>query len=72
MKRSGGILHFYRISEKPNPIEKIIEDLKIKLNDFNWVIAEIENSKIVKSYSPKSELVVIDLDIKPLNSYLGC
>jgi len=68
MKKTGGILHFYQISEKPGPIEKTIEDLKIKLNDFNWVIVEIDNSKIVKSYSPKSELIVIDLGIKPLNS----
>ncbi len=68
MKKSGGILHFYQISEKPNPIEKTIKDLDKKLNDYNWVIAEIENSKIVKSYSPKAELVGIDLGIKPLNS----
>ena len=64
MKRSGGILHFYQISEKPNPIEKTIEELNKKLKEFNWVITEIENYKIVKSYSPKAELVVIDLGIK--------
>ncbi|MHA2181317.1 MAG: class I SAM-dependent methyltransferase [Promethearchaeota archaeon] len=68
MKRSGGILHFYQVSEKPNPIEKTIEELNKKLKDFNWVITEIENSKIVKSYSPKAELVVIDLGIKSLGS----
>ena len=68
MKRSGGILHFYQISEKPTPIEKTIEDLNNKLKDFNWVITEIVNSKIVKSYSPKAELVVIDLIIKSLSS----
>jgi tRNA (guanine37-N1)-methyltransferase len=67
MKKSGGFLHFYQFSEKPNPIEKTIEDLKIKLNDFNWVIDIINNSKIVKSYSPKAELVVIDLSIKSSN-----
>ena len=68
MKKSGGILDFYKFSEKPNPIEKTIEDLNKKLNEFNWVIVEIENSKIVKSYSPKTELVVIGLAIKSLNS----
>ena len=68
MKKSGGVLHFYQISEKPNPIEKAIRDLNKKLKDLNWVITEIENSKIVKSFSPKAELIVIDLSIKPLNS----
>jgi len=68
MKKSGGILHFYQFSERPNPIEKSIENLKRKLSDFNWVIVKISNSKIVKSYSPKAELIVIDLSIKSLNS----
>jgi tRNA (guanine37-N1)-methyltransferase len=68
MKKSGGILHFYQFSERPNPIEKTIARLNKKLNNFNWVITEIEKSKIVKSYSPKAELVVIDLGIKPLDS----
>jgi len=68
MKKSGGFLHFYQISEKPNPIEKSLEDLKKKLNNFNWVIVEISLSKIVKSYSPKAELIVIDLKVKHLQS----
>ncbi|GAG53974.1 unnamed protein product, partial [marine sediment metagenome] len=68
MKKSGGILHFYQTSEKPNPIEKTIEELKKKLNDFNWVIVRTINSKIVKSFSPKSELVVIDLNLKSSTS----
>ena len=68
MKKSGAFLHFYQISEKPNPIEKSIEVLKKKLNDFNWVIVKISFSKIVKSYSPKAELVVIDLIVKHLQS----
>ena len=68
MKKSGSFLHFYQISEKPNPIEKSIEDLKKKLNNFNWVIVEIGLSKIVKSYSPKAELIVIDLSVKHIES----
>jgi len=68
MKKSGGILHFYQISEKPNPIEKTIKDLKKKLIEFNWVIDKIFNSKIVKSYSPKADLVVVDLKIKYIGS----
>jgi len=68
MKKSGGILHFYQISKKPNPIEKTIKDLKKELMEFNWVIDKIINSKIVKSYSPKADLVVVDLKIKYLGS----
>ena len=67
MKKSGGILHFYSFSEKPNSIGKTIEVLKETLNNFNWVIYEIFSSKIVKSYSPKSELIIVDLKMKYLN-----
>lgn len=68
MKKSGGILHFYYFSEKPNPIEKTLENLKIKLLEFKWTINKILQSKIVKSYSPKEELVVVDVFLKFLNS----
>lgn len=67
MKQSGGILHFYQFSEKPNPIERTIELLNKKLNEFNWLIEEIITSKIIKSYSPKAELVGLDLYIKSAN-----
>ncbi len=67
MKKSGGILHFYQFSEKPNPIERTIELLNKKLNDFNWLIEKIITSKIVKSYSPKAELVGLDLYIRSVN-----
>ena len=68
MKKSGGILHFYCFSKKPNPIEKAKELLKINLENLNWNIEKILNSKVVKSYSPKEDLVVLDLCIKHLNS----
>ncbi|MFX0000714.1 MAG: class I SAM-dependent methyltransferase family protein [Candidatus Hermodarchaeota archaeon] len=64
MKKSGGILHFYQFSEKPNPIEKTFKNLEVELTHFNWEIESIIDSKIVKHYSPKSELVVVDLKIK--------
>ena len=67
MKKSGGILHFYQFSEKPKPIERTIELLNKKLNDFNWFIEKIITSKIVKSYSPKAELVELDLYIRSVN-----
>lgn len=68
LKKSGGILHFYQFSEKPNAIDITIRTLKKKLNEFNWAIDKIIDSKIVKSYSPKAELVVVDLYIKYFNS----
>ncbi len=68
MKKSGGILHFYQFSEKPNPVEKTIELLNKKLNYSNWLIEKIITSKIVKSYSPKTELVGIELYIRYMKS----
>lgn len=64
MKKSGGVLHFYQFSEKPNPIEKTLKSLKKSLTNLNWKIENVVNSKIVKHYSPRSELVVVDLKIK--------
>jgi len=68
MKKSGGILHFYQFSEKPKAIDITLESLKKKLNEFNWNADKIFESKIVKSYSPKAELVVVDLNMKYFNS----
>jgi len=67
MKISGGILHIYQFCEKPNSIEKAKDKLRLSLEKLNWHIEEIITSKIVKSYSPKSELVVLDSKIKSLN-----
>ena len=41
MKSTGGILHFYKISEKPNSIEKTINLLKSKLEEKNWKVKKI-------------------------------
>jgi tRNA (guanine37-N1)-methyltransferase len=64
MKKTGGVLHLYQFCEKPNPIEKGIEILRIKLNRMGWYIEEEINSKIVKPFSPKSDLIVVDVKIK--------
>ena len=64
MKEAGGILQFYQFSEKPNPIKKTLKNLEKELTRLNWVIEFVLNSKIVKHYSPKSELVVVDLKIR--------
>ena len=68
MKKSGGILHFYQFSEKPKAINKTLNTLKKRLNGFNWKIERLNDSKVVKSYSPKAELVVVDLFMKYSNS----
>jgi len=64
MKKNGGILHFYQFCEKPDPIENGIHNLRTKLNAMGWYIDEIINSKIVKPFSPKSDLIVVDAKIK--------
>lgn len=64
MKNTGGILHFYQFCEKPNPVEKGIEKLKNKLYDEGWYIEKLLDSKTVKPFSPKSDLIVVDALIK--------
>ena len=64
MKKPSGILHFYQFSEKPDPVKKGIEKLNVILKDSRWQIEEILNSKVVKPFSPKSDLIAIDLKIK--------
>ncbi len=64
MKKSNGILHFYQFCEKPNPIKKGIENLKSNLKGSGWHIEEILTSKVVKPFSPKSDLIVLDLKLK--------
>ena len=64
MKKSEGILHYYQFTEKPDVIEKTIENVKVTLSKFNYSIDKILNSKIVKHFSPKSELVVLDLKLR--------
>jgi len=64
MKKACGILHFYQFCDKPDSIKKGIANLKTNLKDKGWHIEEILNSKVVKPFSPKSDLIVIDSIIK--------
>lgn len=64
LNKTGGSLHFYQFCEKPDPMERGIENLRTKLTREGWLIEEIINSKIVKPFSPKSDLIVIDAKIK--------
>ena len=66
MKTSGGIIHSYQFCEKPDAIERAIENLQKSITNQKWVIEKILNSKIVKPFSPKADLVVVDLKITPL------
>ncbi|MFW9828872.1 MAG: class I SAM-dependent methyltransferase family protein [Candidatus Thorarchaeota archaeon] len=63
IKESGGIMHFYQFTEKPNPIEKTLKNLEAVLALYEWQIDSLLESKIVKHFSPRSELVVLDLKI---------
>ncbi|MFX1277441.1 MAG: class I SAM-dependent methyltransferase family protein [Promethearchaeota archaeon] len=66
LKKSGGIMYIYQISEKPNPIERAIKKVEKKLKKIGYRADEILNSKIVKHFSPKSELVVVDLIVNEI------
>jgi len=66
MKLSGGMLHFYQFSEKHKPIENAIDKLSLSLKKYYWYIYKVINSKVVKAFSPKTDLVVVDALIKPI------
>ncbi len=61
LKPYGGIIHFYDISEKPSPIEKTLAKLKNELIHLKWEIKRVLEKKKVKSFSPKAEIIVIDV-----------
>jgi len=64
MKKPNGIMHFYQFCEKPDPIKRGIANLTTNLKDHGWHIEEILNSKVVKPFSPKSDMIVLDLKLK--------
>jgi len=64
MNKPHGILHFYQFCEKPNPIKKGIKNLIANLKVSGWHIEEILNSKVVKPFSPKADMIVLDLKLK--------
>lgn len=66
MKAQGGIIHIYQFCAKPNPIKKAINNIRKSLNHYGWSIDNIIKSKVVKAFSPKSDLIVVDLKIKPV------
>ncbi|MFO7795982.1 MAG: class I SAM-dependent methyltransferase family protein [Promethearchaeia archaeon] len=67
IKEEGGIIHNYQFSEKPNSIRKAIAKFRNKIESYDFIIKEIKRSDIIKSYSPKSDMIVIDAFIQKLN-----
>lgn len=67
-KWEGCILHNYQFSTKPNPVQKSIHKLEKRLKGFEFKLENVMNARIVKSYSPKEDMVGIDALIKRLNS----
>ncbi len=61
--KKEGIIHNYQFCEKPNSIENAIQNLRVSLNKVNRKVKKIISAKIVKAYSPKAELVVVDVYI---------
>ncbi len=59
-KKTGCILHNYQFSEKPNSVKKAIDKLQTELHKNRWRLDSIKHAKVVKSYSPKSDMIVID------------
>ena len=67
IKKSGAILHIYLFSEKPDSIEKGIFKSKKVLNQHYLSIEKILNKRIVKPYSPRIDLIVLDVKVKNEN-----
>jgi tRNA (guanine37-N1)-methyltransferase len=59
-KKTGCFLHNYQFCEKPNSVKKAINNLKTELHKFKWRINRINHGEVLKSYSPKFNMIVID------------
>ena len=66
LKKSGGIIHNYQFCAKPNPIKLAIKNLADSLTRYKFQIEEIISAKKVKSYSPTSDLISIDVRLNSL------
>lgn len=66
MKNSGGILHFYSFAEKKKAFEITYNMLKAELENYKFKIDKILFKRIVKAYSPKLDLIVLDCLIKSI------
>jgi len=64
LKKSGGILHYYLFNDKSSPIEQAIQNLEKKCDEEKYYIAKILSSRKVKGYSPKIDLISLDLCLR--------
>ncbi len=64
MKQSGGILHFYSFADKENSFDIVCKRLNHHLGENHSKIDLLINQRVVKAYSPKMDLIVIDCVIK--------
>lgn len=67
-KKDGAVIHNYQFCAKPQPIQKAIKNLKKSLNSNDLRLQKIRQARIVKSYSPKEDMVGIDALIKNIES----
>lgn len=63
IKKRGGIIHNYQFCTKPKPIELAIERFNSCLTQYKYQIKKIINANTVKSYSPTSDLVSLDVEV---------
>ncbi|MBY9007094.1 MAG: class I SAM-dependent methyltransferase family protein [Candidatus Lokiarchaeota archaeon] len=64
IKKEGGIIHNYQFCDKPNSVEKAIDNIKNVLNDKNWKLCNVNYAKVLKHISAKKDMIVIDAYIK--------
>ena len=64
LKPQGGIIHSYQFSEKERALQNALERLQSSLKKVHWKIEKVISKKVVKPYSPKKDLVVLDVFVK--------
>ena len=64
MKKSGGLLHFYSFSDKKNAFKVTKNKLSSHLEENGFKIVSVESQRVVKGYSPSTDLIVMDCIIK--------
>jgi tRNA (guanine37-N1)-methyltransferase len=64
LKESGGILHYYLFNDKSSPIERPVQTLEKIFDEQNYHVVKILSSRKVKGYSPKIDLLSLDLYLR--------
>ena len=66
MKNSGGILHFYSFSDKQNAFKTTKKNISYHLEENGFKLDSVKSQRVVKGYSPNTDLIVIDCVIKSI------